>query len=87
MTLSEDSPVGVGFAVPALLLATKMQLGVIKKRGVVMTCSANLTTPGCKLNTIMFIGFNRTTQFFRLFEGPSVCWASQENTSSKELSA
>lgn len=32
---------GVGFAVPALLLATKMQLGVIKKRGVVMTCSAN----------------------------------------------
>ena len=44
-------------------------------------------TPGCKLNTIMFIGFNRTTQFFRLFEGPSVCWASQENTSSKELSA
>jgi hypothetical protein len=31
----------VGFAVPALLLATKMQLGVIKKRGVVMTCSAN----------------------------------------------
>ena len=41
-------------------------------------------TPSC---SIMFIGLNRTTQFFRLFEGPSVCWASQENTSSKELLA